>query len=119
MPYIDTKSKGSRFTALHFAVRNNQPEAVKLLIEKGAHIEAPDVNRMTPLHHAVALGFVDVAKGTHTQSLTILTMPRWGTIDRPVARHQSWSKLAATSKLQTSSSVRPSSMLRATASSSP
>jgi hypothetical protein len=118
VPYIDTKSKGSRFTALHFAVRNNQPEAVKLLIEKGAHIEAPDDNRMTPLHHAVAQGFVDVAKGTHTQSLTILTMPRWGTIDR-LARHQCWSKLAAISKLQTSSSVRPSSMLRATASSSP
>jgi hypothetical protein len=60
--YIDCKAKGTHYTALHLAVRQNQVEAVKLLIEKGANIECPDAMKMTPLHHAVVLGHLDIVK---------------------------------------------------------
>lgn len=98
IPYIDTKAKGTHHTALHFAVLNNQPEAVKLLIEKGANIEAPDAMKMTPLHIAASRGFLEVVRGTCLVSdLT--------TFFKLIDFLQCWLRPSAISKPATSSSV--------------
>lgn len=50
------------FTPLHLACAANHPEAVRLLIEKGADINAPARNehQERPLHRAVASGNPDL-----------------------------------------------------------
>jgi len=64
VPYINAKAKGTQYTALHFAVCKNQLEAVRLLIERDANIEAPDATKMRPLHHAAAQGHLEIVQGT-------------------------------------------------------
>jgi ankyrin repeat protein len=54
------------FTALHYAAYFDGPAAVRLLIERGADIEAPSENQefaqeARPLHSAVAAGRIEVA----------------------------------------------------------
>jgi ankyrin repeat protein len=54
------------FTALHYAAYFDGPAAVRLLIERGADIEAPSQNQefaqeACPLHSAVAAGRIEVA----------------------------------------------------------
>lgn len=39
-------------TALHFSANHNRPIAIKVLVEAGANIQAPDDTGATPLHHA-------------------------------------------------------------------
>jgi ankyrin repeat protein len=46
----------NNFTALHFAVKNNYSFLVKMLLEKGANIEAKDVEGKTALHLAAQNG---------------------------------------------------------------
>jgi ankyrin repeat protein len=54
------------FTALHYAAYFDGPAAVRLLIERGADIEAPSQNQefaqeARPLHSAIAAGRIEVA----------------------------------------------------------
>ena len=47
-------------TAIHIATIYNQPDAVKLLIDSGANIEAKAYEGFTPLHTAVYEGHADM-----------------------------------------------------------
>ena len=48
------------FTPLHVACHCNNPEAVKLLVERGADVEAIDRDTgHTPLHDACSLGYLE------------------------------------------------------------
>lgn len=60
---IEHKDKQGQ-TALFYAVRGNQLEAIKLLLEKGANINVQDKVKMTPLAHAVMNGQLDCVKRT-------------------------------------------------------
>lgn len=53
---------GKQKTPLHSAVTYKQTEALQLLLEKGADIDARDVTGMTPLHVAAMLGRRDEAE---------------------------------------------------------
>ena len=46
-------------TPLHWACQWNRPEAVKLLVERGANVEAIDRDGHTPLHTACSEGSVE------------------------------------------------------------
>jgi uncharacterized protein len=55
------------FTALHFAAFFGHPEAAKLLVERGADLEARSTNRdfaldAAPLHSAAAAGQLEVCR---------------------------------------------------------
>lgn len=49
-------------TFLHFAAKIGDVIAIRILIEKGARINAKDVNGMTPLHHAAYSGHLFAVK---------------------------------------------------------
>jgi ankyrin repeat protein len=50
-------------TCLHFATQEGHTEIAKLLIEKGAGVNAKDkYNENTPLHMAVQEGYTEIAK---------------------------------------------------------
>lgn len=49
-------------TPLHIAVRNNKVEFVKFLIERGAEVEAKDVNGATPLFISLEVDNLELAK---------------------------------------------------------
>lgn len=53
---------GRESTPLHFAAGYNHPEVVKLLLEKGADIEAKDKGHLVPLHNACSYGHYEVAE---------------------------------------------------------
>ncbi len=42
------------WTALHFAAQHNLPEVAKLLLEKGARVNAENKSKATPLDFAIA-----------------------------------------------------------------
>lgn len=55
------------FTALHFAAFFGHPEAVKLLVERGANLEARSTNEQfaldaAPLHSAAAAGHLEACR---------------------------------------------------------
>jgi ankyrin repeat protein len=60
---IDSPS-GDGFTALHFACFFSQPEAARLLIERGAAVDAVAVNptRVMPLHSAASARNLEAAR---------------------------------------------------------
>ncbi len=47
---------------LHLAVKQNNPDLVRLLIEKGAYIHQYDANQLTPLRLAKKLGYTECQK---------------------------------------------------------
>lgn len=47
-------------TALHVAVRENYPHLVRLLLENGARVDAPDINDFTALHNAAWNGNLEM-----------------------------------------------------------
>lgn len=49
-------------TPLHEAVRNNILNEVRLLLEKGAGMNAVDRDGRTPLHHATMYGRTDIVE---------------------------------------------------------
>lgn len=53
---VDCTSYSSGRTALHFAAEGGHVDVVRLLIERGANVEAKDAADETPLHVAVAKG---------------------------------------------------------------
>ena len=61
---VNSRDKGKR-TPLHYAVLGNQIEISRLLISKGAIVDAIgdllDQNKSTPLHLAVRLGDSEVS----------------------------------------------------------
>ena len=58
--FYSREYNGLTRTPLHFAYYCNNPEAVKLLVERGADVEAIDRNDgHTPLHEACSEGSVE------------------------------------------------------------
>jgi len=53
---------GRQSTPLHFAAGYNHPEVVKLLLEKGANLQARDKGGLVPLHNACSYGHYEVAE---------------------------------------------------------
>jgi ankyrin repeat protein len=49
-------------TALHHAAKYGHVEVAKLLLDRGAKIEAKDINDLTPLHLAASNGYLEVDK---------------------------------------------------------
>ena len=49
-------------TLLHLAAATGQTEVVQCLIESGANINAEDIYRNTPIHHAAHRGNLEVVK---------------------------------------------------------
>jgi ankyrin repeat protein len=47
---------------LHFAALTNSKDLAKLLVEKGANLNAQNAHKNTPLHEAAKYGAVDVAE---------------------------------------------------------
>ncbi len=54
-PFTETKSP------LHYATRNNNRNAVSLLIKLGAHVNAQDINDTRALHFAALYNFYEIA----------------------------------------------------------
>ncbi|KAI0554188.1 hypothetical protein F4679DRAFT_579797 [Xylaria curta] len=52
-------SRKADWTALHFAVENNDCEVVKALLAHQSEVDAPDILKQTPLHLAAARGRKD------------------------------------------------------------
>jgi uncharacterized protein len=63
-PSFVTSYSGDGFTALHFAAFFGRPDAARLLLERGADVDARGRGWMTgtPLHSAASAGHVDVVQ---------------------------------------------------------
>jgi ankyrin repeat protein len=59
---INAKSGVFEWTPLHIAIALGKPYIMKLLIEKGADLEARDRDQRTPLQIAALSGFIENAK---------------------------------------------------------
>jgi ankyrin repeat protein len=53
---LNDRDKISEFTALHYAALKGQAEVARLLVDRGADVEARDIHESTPLHVAVQAG---------------------------------------------------------------
>jgi CubicO group peptidase (beta-lactamase class C family) len=58
----DTRRSKSGRRALNWAAWFNRPEAVRLLVKKGANIDAQNATGFTALHHAAEAGSLEAAK---------------------------------------------------------
>lgn len=58
--YINAKCDPLRRTAVHLAVAAGSVETVKLLVQHGADVRAPDGNGLHALHIAISNGHLDV-----------------------------------------------------------
>jgi len=67
-------------TALHWAARHGHVEAARLLIEKGANVNAREkaVSRSTPLHAAAVYGHLGIAKLLLAKGAEVDSMDRYG-----------------------------------------
>jgi CubicO group peptidase (beta-lactamase class C family) len=59
---IDTRNSKSGRRALNWAAWFNRPETVRLLVKKGANIDAQNLTGFTALHHAAEAGSLKAAK---------------------------------------------------------
>jgi CubicO group peptidase (beta-lactamase class C family) len=58
---LDTRKSKNGRRALNWAASKNHPEAVRLLLKRGAAIDAPNLTGFTPLHHAAESGSHEAA----------------------------------------------------------
>ena len=59
---VDETKDVYRNTALHRAVKRGHIDVVRLLVERGANIEAKESDKSTPLYLAAMLGHTDIAR---------------------------------------------------------
>ncbi|KAL7137633.1 hypothetical protein ABFS83_10G106600 [Erythranthe nasuta] len=79
---LDLESKNvNGETALHTAARNGCNEAVKMLIDSGANLDARTNNSMTPLHLAVSYA-MQSGKNLVVKTLVEYKADRWATDNR-------------------------------------
>jgi len=64
LPVQDESGNCDSLTPLHKAARNGQAEVIKLLLDRGADVNAIDKARIrgSPLHHAVSMGHLDCVR---------------------------------------------------------
>lgn len=76
---IETRSVDYQRTLLHIAVWNGHVNCVQLLLDRGAKVDAVDIERMTPLHFASAWEYLDIAKllVSHKANLEAIDDNRW------------------------------------------
>jgi len=81
------------FTPLHFAISNNQPQKIKILLNMGANVNAKSHYGFTPIYHAVGknsdLEIVDLLIGAgakvnikNRDGITPLHYAAWGSADK-------------------------------------
>lgn len=58
---MNTRTYTHKHTPLHLAAQYNHSDIVKLLIDRGAEIQARDINGCTPLHYSATNGHTDSA----------------------------------------------------------
>ena len=73
------KKDDEGWTPLHLAARNNSFETSRLMIDRGANVDATDKRGMTPLHLAARYHHLDVAsllinRGANTENIDLSWM---------------------------------------------
>jgi ankyrin repeat protein len=83
-------------TALHFAAENNNPEMIRTLISAGAHCNAENKNKRTPIQVATGMDHWDcVIAFAESASTTITTMYNTGSALTQAARANQTNAVAA------------------------
>jgi ankyrin repeat protein len=59
---------GAGTEAIHVAAGGGYEDVVRLLVEAGAHVDVPDANGHTPLHHAAQASVVHAKQSTSTST---------------------------------------------------
>ena len=61
-PQVMDSAKEDGFTPLHLASLNGSVEVVRVLVGRGARVDARDASGQTPIHLAAAQGFFKVSE---------------------------------------------------------
>ena len=61
-PQVMDSAKEDGFTPLHLASLNGSVEVVRVLVGRGARVDARDATGQTPIHLAAAQGFFKVSE---------------------------------------------------------
>lgn len=75
-------------TDLHDAIKNNNIEEVKLLLNYGANVNTQDKNRNTPLHSAVQSGHTEIVKLLLKKGANPLLKNKYGKTPKDLAKNK-------------------------------
>jgi ankyrin repeat protein len=92
---LDTRRSQNGRRALNWAAYNNHAAAVRILLEKGAPIEAKNLTGFTALHHAAEAGSLEAAEVLIAAGAKLDTTNRHGATPIETAREQGHPTLVA------------------------
>jgi ankyrin repeat protein len=75
---INWKEGDQRETLLHYAIRFEHLEVVKILIERGADMNIGDNDEMTPLHKAAYRGLLEISEYLLSKGASLSVKDRYG-----------------------------------------
>lgn len=91
---LDTRRSQNGRRALNWAALNNRVDAVELLLELGATIEAVNRTGFSPLHHAAEFGAADAARALLAAGADPAHANNVGTTPAATARERGHAELA-------------------------